>query len=759
MKIKLIPIIGCLLFCVNLSAQETFPVNDVQDQRSGAFAFVNGTIVADADTELKNATLLIKEGRIVGMGTKLKVPQGFSTIDCTGKTLYPSLIDAYSNYGLPDPPKRERRRFRGPEQIVSKTEGAYNANEAIKSHYHAADEFKPDKKAAGKLRGLGFGAVLSFKADGIARGSSSLVTLAEESANLVLIKAQAAAHYSFNKGSSSQSYPSSSMGAIALLRQTHMDAHWYQKQNPAPFADQSLDAWIQAQALPQIIESTGWQSLLNADDVGDEFGVQYIIKTNGDEYRRVETVKATGASLIVPINFPKAMDVDDPFHARRVSLADMKHWEMAPTNLARLENNQITFAITSAGTTEKTFWKNLRKAIEHGLSKKAALRALTANPAAVLGVEDQLGSLKAGKLANFLITSGDLFDDKTTIYENWIQGKRYIVKDSNQTDFSGNYHLTIGDHLSFNLKITGMAGKHKAALTQQNDSEPGDEPESGEDSESGDTPESGDENEPGNAPKVESKPEETNKKSSKKAKEHKVKASFTGEMASLSFDHGDGVIRLSGWLSGKNLMGQGTLPNGSWTSWKAQYTGSTKDKTKDKDGKKKKNKGKKGKKDKRADENAAPEMGRLIYPFVAYGMEARPKSEPILFTNATVWTNEADGILQNTDVLVQDGKIALVGRNLKVKRARGVDATGKHLTSGIIDEHSHLALRGTNDTATNSSMVRMKDVVNSEDINIYRNLAGGVVAAQLLHGSANPVVWTVGPGKNALGRHPQGNAH
>ena len=88
-----------------------------------------------------------------------------------------------------------------------------------------------------------------------------------------------------------------------------------------------------------------------------------------------------------------------------------------------------------------------------------------------------------------------------------------------------------------------------------------------------------------------------------------------------------------------------------------------------------------------------------------------------------------------------------------------IDGTGKHLTSGVIDEHSHIALTSINDIATNSSMVRMKDVVDSDDINIYRQLAGGVTAAQLLHGSANPIWGAVGAGENALGGKSAGDAY
>ena len=134
-------------------------------------------------------------------------------------------------------------------------------------------------------------------------------------------------------------------------------------------------------------------------------------------------------------------------------------------------------------------------------------------------------------------------------------------------------------------------------------------------------------------------------------------------------------------------------------------------------------------------------MYAVTYPNISFGTAEKPKQETILFKNTTVWTGEKDGILKETDVLIQNGKIAKIGKNLPSTGAKVVDGTGKHLTAGIIDEHSHIAIsNGVNEGGQNSSAeVTIEDVVNSDDINIYRNLAGGVTSANLLHGSANPI--------------------
>ena len=131
----------------------------------------------------------------------------------------------------------------------------------------------------------------------------------------------------------------------------------------------------------------------------------------------------------------------------------------------------------------------------------------------------------------------------------------------------------------------------------------------------------------------------------------------------------------------------------------------------------------------------------VVYPFNGYGMPESPRQEDLLIRNATVWTNEQDGKLENTDVLIKNGKIASVGKNLSGGNARVIDGTGKHITAGIIDEHSHIAVSGSVNECSQSvtAEVRIADVIDPEDIQIYRQLAGGVTSAHVLHGSCNTI--------------------
>ncbi|MEK6616617.1 MAG: amidohydrolase, partial [Bacteroidota bacterium] len=304
---------------------------------------------------IEKATLLIKDGVVIEAGEKVTIPKGATLYDLKSKNIYPSLIDIYSAYGMPEVKKTEPGRGRGP-QMESNTKGAYGWNQAIKPETEGYKLFSADAKSAEEMCRHGFGSVLTFKKDGIARGSAVFVSLATQNENETILKPQAAAMYSFSKGTSAQDYPSSLMGSIALLRQTYYDADWYKNKSENEY-NISLDAWNKIQSLPQIFEVTDKFSSLRADKIGDEFGIQYIIKGNGDEYQRIDDIKATNALFILPLNFPAPFDVEDPYDAAMVSLAEMKNWEMAPLNPSSFEKKFIPFALTTDGLSDKKdFW-------------------------------------------------------------------------------------------------------------------------------------------------------------------------------------------------------------------------------------------------------------------------------------------------------------------------------------------------------------------------------------------------------------------
>lgn len=699
-KIKLL--FSGLLFAALLQAQETFPVNGVADKREGCYAFTNATIVTNAQNKLTNATLVIRDGKIIAVGTAgVVIPKDAVVVDCKDKYIYPSFIDIYSDYGIAAPQRAMGGfNFNAPAQISSNTKGAYGWNQAIKPETDAAKVFSVDDAKAKSFRDIGFGAVLTHVKDGIARGTGTVVTLANQNENLVMLKERASAHYSFNRGTSTQSYPSSMMGSIALLRQTYLDAQWYKNKPAKEGVNLSLQAWNDNQSLPQIFEAEDKWNDLRADRIAKEFGTQYIIKGGGNEYQRIKEIAGTKSTYILSLNFPQAMDVEDPNDARAVSLGDMKHWELAPTNPAAFEKANIPFCLTTADLRDsKQFMTNLRKAIEMGLSETKAMEALTKTPATLLGVYDKVGSIETGKLANFIITSGPVFSEKTTLLQNWIQGDKYGVKEDAWFDVKGIYNLTLNTPsgaVTYSLDVKSAAAANVI----------------GKDTLTG-------------------------------------KFSFDGKQVKLSFStvparrpaagapmpaggfggaRGGAAAaqyRLSGVANGNNWNGYGEDTAGQKITWTASFVSSG---TAAADSAA------------RRRPNIPQRLSRVTYPFDGYGWEEAPKQENLLIKNATVWTNEKEGKLENADVLVKDGKIARVGKNITDATAKVIDATGKHVTAGIIDEHSHIAASSINEGGQSvTSEVRIADNLNPEDINIYRQLSGGVTSSHILHGSANTI--------------------
>ncbi len=667
-----------LLVCSSLLfGQDYFPENGGLKQAETQYtALTNATIYVTPTQRLNNATILFKNGKVVNVGANVSIPNNTVVENVAGKYIYPSFIDMHTNFGV-EKPKRASGNGRSP-QYDTRREGFY-WNDHIMPEQRAMEQFKYSSKKAEGMRAVGFGVVNTHVPDGIARGTSVIVALNDVDGDAHrIIEDDAAQLFSFSKSvTSRQSYPTSLMGAMALLRQFNHDAKWYANGN-SETKDRSIEAFNTNKNLPFIFESGSKTNNLRADKIGDAFSKQYIIVGGGDEYENINDIKATQASYIVPINFPEAFDVSNAYLANYISLEDMREWNQAPSNPKILSDNGVAFALTTHELEKPaSFSKMLEKAFTYGYDKTKALEALTTTPARLLGKSELIGSLQNGRYANFLVTSGPLFENGTVIHENWVQGRKNVLNDKNQKDIRGDYTMTAAGR-TYNLKISGDATSPKSEVKMDTISFPS-------------------------------------------------KFTYADNWMSLSFtdETTKEVYRTTGVIpkDGTSFSGRLLLPNGNDSNFTAvQTNGFSEEEKKDKDA------------------NEAPEMMPITYPNVGYGNVTQPKQQTMLFKNATVWTGENAGVLAETDVLVKNGKITKIGENLSVGDATVIDATGKHLTAGVIDEHTHIATLAVNEAGHNSTAeVTIEDVVDYEDVDIYRNLAGGVTSAQILHGSANPI--------------------
>lgn len=663
------------LLCMSLVyGQDYTPKNDgVKTERNATTVFTNAKIYVTPTQIIENGTLVIKNDKVQAVGTSVTIPKDAIVFDLNGKWIYPSFIDVYSNFGITKP-KRNFTRGQGPQYDANRQ--GYYWNDHIRPEVKASEKLSYDNSKASDLLKLGFGVVNTHMPDGIARGTGALVALNNSGNDASrILSERSALHFSTSKSAlSRQSYPNSLMGAMALLRQVAHDANWYAK-GLAKQTDKSLAAYNNNKNLPQIIEASNKLNVLRMDNVGDDMGLQFTIVAGGDEYERIDAIKATNATLIVPLNFPDAYDVENPFASSALDLAELKEWNQKPSNPKALADANITFALTPYRLKSKDdFLKKVDKAITYGLSPTKALEALTTVPAQILR-QNNIGHLNNGAQANFFITDGDIFNSNTTLFEHWVQGDRNSFRNLNKPDIRGSYQVTLNGK-PHDIEIKGSLNKPKAEAKQ------------------GDF------------------------KLGAKVKQSNEWMTITLTEADTTKQH---FVRLVADAKHANFA-KAIFNNGNSQTVAFKKT---KDFTP------------------KAETKKATETTKVLpvtYPNIAYGFTSLPQQETLLFKNATVWTNEKEGILKQTDVLIKNGKIAKIGTNLSAGSATVIDATGKHLTSGIIDEHSHIATDAVNEGGQNSSAeVTIEDVVNPEDISIYRNLAGGVTAIQILHGSANPI--------------------
>jgi N-acetylglucosamine-6-phosphate deacetylase len=741
-----LPVVVCLIhwFCVAMAdgaVPQTAPPPGLRENTPAVHALVGAKIVVAPGKVIENGNLIIRDGIITAVGAEATVPSHARVWNMKGRTLYAAFID--SSATLPD-------------SASATGEAGHYWNDQITPEVRAEQIYRADKKANEKLRSQGIAVRLVHPASSIIHGTSALVTTRDADSTETLLGERVALHMKLStpRKPHDDHYPTSPMGAMTLVRQAWYDARWYRdasamyRQKPAlprPERNLALEALLPYLdgKRPVVVEAPDNLYFLRADQVGKEFGLNVIVRGSGDEYQWLDAIKAAGRPVILPLNFPKAPDVAVPEKASRVSLARLMHWDMAPENPARLVKAGVKIVFTTEGLKEvDSFLAALRKAVARGLSADDALRALTIAPAELWGFQQRLGTLEVGKSAHVLVADGDLFVKKTKLLETWIDGQRYETAPAPLADLRGTWEF----------KLSRPDGGSETIVI-----------------------------------KLGGEPNELSGTIHRGAKEAKLaNVVLDGAQWSATFKAApvdwSGVVQLSATLLPKaeqsgaeaatadpTLSGSATWSDGKVSRLEARRTAAYDPREADKkpaakdaqpgkeaapekpadkkDGEKnvddKKATDKKDDETKEADKPPQPALFPVNYPFGDFGRSAIPEQPKVVFfKHATVWTCGPQGVLNDASVLVESGKIKAVGVKIDVpKDAVVIDAKGQHITPGIIDCHSHIATDGgVNETGqTITAEVRIGDFIDSQDINIYRQLAGGVTTSNILHGSANTI--------------------
>ena len=689
-----------VMFLGNVKAQSDLfsPKKGIADKYIPTYVFKNATIHASSKETIQNGTLIIKGDKIIALGKELKIPKSSIVFNLKGKHIYHSFIELNSDFGIN---KTTKKKWSSSPQYNTSKAGPYHWNEAIHPEYKTEKNFLYNNKKANGYIKKGFGLVLSHSNNGIARGDGALICLTDQKEKQIL-KESGATFFSFQKGSSTQVYPRSLMGSIALLRQFFIDVEWY-KESPKTTVNLSYEAYLKQAHLPKVFSVDYKRDLFRAHKIAKEHDLEFIFKGTGKEYENIEQLKSINPSIIVPVNFPKAMDVSDPYESMKVGTNDLTHWKFAPSNLVLLENNNLNFCITSDTLKSKDFFKNISLAIGRGLSVNKAYYSLTEGPATMLGINEICGTLSNGHLANFIITNDTLFKKNTVIYENWILGNRTVLKKEPINDLRGTYNLNIEQDIR-ELLVKGTLEKPSAILSYSIISDS--------------ISKNGDIVIDSNSKKV--------FKVKKQIKQH-VNIKRSGNTINLSFPITHDFITLSGTVNfdSGSWDGAGQKKDGTWVEWSAIRNKKHVDKKKT------------------LKLKVDSSISFIANQHVDYLPSYQVKKSNAHFKNATIWTVDTLGTFVG-DIWIKDGVIKAIGKQIEISDTNQlvvIDATNKHISPGIIDEHSHIAIeRGVNEGShAITSEVRIGDVINPEDVNIYRQLAGGVTSAQLLHGSANPI--------------------
>ena len=779
---------GAVSFTAVALAQEPPPVGmRPADVRRDALIHV--TIAAMPGERLADGVVLMKDGWIERTGAygSFDIPAGTTIHDGTGCTVYAGFIDACV-----------RIDSSAAARAASSERGAH-WNARVVPQVRAADLPVMTTDSRKELRALGFTAAALHPNAGIFRGSAQVALLGDDprATRTVVEDAGTCVAFETTGGGDDEAswnratYPGALIGAIALQRQTFADAAWHAKSAAVWQAHPSgSEPPVLANALQSLhaaangkqrvwFDASDERNLLRADALAREMSIDAGFVGSGLEFRRLAEVRATGRPVVVPFNFPKTPDTQSPRAIDAVSLRELEQWALAPTNLAEL----LRAGVPAAASTVRLknvgeFAKAARRATKCGTTEDELLAALTTNPARMLGMSNIAGEVRAGHMANLVLCKGPLYGEDSKIREVWIAGLRHEVEPLSKFPLKGVYAMAApsspGGLTVFPESLTIDADERTvsfglpkvAKLSKEKDGKPAE----------------------GNGVEVSTATPEPSAKDNESPKVRADGANFDDARVGFTMPSkelgADGTARGTIVATRDNAELTLTAADGRvarWTIVAAARTGDVPDPKEERKNKRANAKGgaggiggdggiggkggtggadvtaKSGADGKDgasptgddADFDPKPVLAAIprVFPMTEYGVDTRVAPKSLLVEHATVWTVSDRGILNDADLLIKEGKIVAVGSNLRATLTGAltdtmiIDGTGMHVTPGMIDCHSHTGIDGgVNEWTQNvTAEVRIADAIDPEDINWYRQLAGGLTAANQLHGSSNPI--------------------
>ncbi|NQV41649.1 MAG: amidohydrolase family protein [Candidatus Marinimicrobia bacterium] len=665
-KSILLAIFASGLFC------QTAPLVDILHITPRVYVLSNAHVHTEPGKSIPQASIVIRDGIIGEVGSKIAVPADATVLDMGGAHIYSGFIDGWVEVKT---------------EAVQRTSRSH-WNDLVHPEWVASDYYTYDEGKVDDLHSQGFTQIHVVPDDGIFRGQSSIIDLNAKASITSPIVSQIMDYKIRERGSSE--YPRALLGTIAVMRQTLYDSEWYAESHAiyAKYPDKnepitenvSLDVLGKARAdkAPFFIRTEHETAASRAIAYAREFELKLWLLGSGYEYRRLSDIAKANPFIVLPLNYPGKPDISNPQRALQYRIEQLKHWDMAPDNAQKLVKSGLSIAFTTEGLkSPKQFRKNLILSVQRGLDEDAALAALTTTPAKRFGLSKTHGKIETGYHANLVVVDGSYFDESNAIKSVWVKGNKYDIEPGSGLLLPGEWNFSMNG-MSGLLKLKGKPSKLSGALTIDT--------------------------------------------SVIDIKNLNVDGNQMTWTAKLDAEDFPGITRYSGKVENDTMLGFATNSHGD----KFPFEGTN---------------------FKAAEANkiikASASNLSVVYPEGAYGFGNTPdQPHSILIDNATIWTSGPQGILKDWDMLIIDGKISKIARDIKIPANNDVliDGRGKFITAGIIDAHSHTAAASINESAQSvTSEVRIKDVLVPDDISIYRQLAGGTTTINVLHGSGNAI--------------------
>jgi len=466
-------------------------VNPLNAQRSAidTYAITNARIVTVSGPVIERGTVVIRNGLIAAAGANVSAPPDARVIDGAGLTVYPGLIDSYTNLALPEAAPGPSPGGGGGggaffllQQQQQRPPSGPNSTQpaGLQPEVMIEDVIRPGGTEIESWRSAGVTTALTSPRSGIWMGQSALINLSGDTPQQMIVRSPVAMHVGFTPLRTG-TYPGSLMGVFSTLRQMMLDAQRYRdamqnyERNPRgtrrPDTDRSLAALIPVVdgRMPVVMLANSEREISRALDLASEFKLKLIVAGGQEAEKVADRLAKQEVPVLLSLNLPRrttaAMPEADP-EPMRVLRERVEAQETA----GKLAKAGVRFGFQSGSMANSSdLLSNANKTIEHGLQPLDALRAFTIWPAEILGVKDQLGSIEVGKIANLTVTRGDLFDRNSRIAHVFIDGRPVDLRPAPPGGGPGQGRNTLAGQ--WTVIVTTAQGDRTISLTLQQEGE------------------------------------------------------------------------------------------------------------------------------------------------------------------------------------------------------------------------------------------------------------------------------------------------